>query len=115
VHCILPILDVSGAHPMAHLSLIYRSSIAQLGSSWLFFFRLFLSISLVAHLSLIYRSAIAQLGSSWPLFFRLFLSLSLVAHLSLIYRSAIAHLRGHRLVGVLPYQALTAFCRALCR
>ena len=55
VHHILPILDVSGAHPMALLSLIYRSSIAQLGSSWLFFFRLFLSISLG-------RSSIAQLS-----------------------------------------------------
>jgi hypothetical protein len=37
VHRILPILDVSGAHPMALLSLIYCSSIA--------------------HLSLIYRSS----------------------------------------------------------
>ena len=68
VHRILPILDVSGAHPLALLSLIKRSSnayqtlikrlsIAQLGSSWLFFFRLLLSISLgrssIAHLSLI--------------------------------------------------------------
>jgi hypothetical protein len=84
VRRILPILDVSGAHPMALLSLIYRSSIAQLGSLWLFFFWLFLSISI---------------GSSS------------IAHLSLIYRSS----AGHRLVGSLPYPALMAFCRALCR
>ena len=103
VHRILPILDVSGAHPMAHQWLFYRSSIAhqtlikrssiaQLGPSWLFFFRLFLFISLgrssIAHLSLIYSSSIAQLGSSWLFFFRLFLSISLgsssIAQLSLI-------------------------------
>ena len=109
VHRILPILDVSGAHPMALLSLIYRSSIAQLGSSWLFFFRLFLSISLcrssIAHLSLIYRSSIAQLGSSWPFFFRLFFSISLgrssIAHLSLSYRSSAGP--TPRRLAALPY------------
>jgi hypothetical protein len=71
VHRILLILDVSGAHPIALLSLFYRSSlinrssIAQLGPSWLSFLLLFLSISLgsssIAHLSLIYRSAVALL------------------------------------------------------
>jgi hypothetical protein len=84
----------SDGSSMAHLSLIYRSSVAQLGSSWLFFFRLFLSISLGLF------------------FFRLFLSISLGRSSWLIYRSAIAHLRGHRLVGVLPYSALTAFGRS---
>jgi hypothetical protein len=68
VHRILPTLDVSDAHPLALLSLFKRSSnayqtlfkrssIALLGSSWLFFFRLLLSIPLgrssIAHLSLI--------------------------------------------------------------
>jgi hypothetical protein len=63
VHSILLILDVSGAHPIALLSLIKRSSNALQSlikrSSRLFFFRLFLSISLgrlsIAHLSLSYR------------------------------------------------------------
>ena len=65
VHSILLILDVSCAHPMALLSLFYRSSIA--------------------HLSLIYRSA--------GLFVALLLS-ALLIHLprALIYRSSIAHL-----------------------
>jgi hypothetical protein len=61
-----------------------------------------------AHQTLIYRSA--------GLFVALLLS-ALPIHLprALIYRSSIAHLRGHRLVGSLPYSALTAFGRALCR
>jgi hypothetical protein len=43
------------------LSLIYRSSIAHLGCSWLFFFLLFLSTSLGRSSWLIYRSSIAHL------------------------------------------------------
>jgi hypothetical protein len=50
---------------IAHQTLIKRSSISQPGPSLLFFFPLFLSISLgrssIAHLSLIYRSAISLL------------------------------------------------------
>jgi hypothetical protein len=66
VHSILLILDVSGAHPIARLSLFYRSSNAHQTLSWaLCGSSLFLSISLgrssIAHLSLIYRSSISLL------------------------------------------------------
>jgi hypothetical protein len=66
VHNILLILDVSGAHPIALLSLIKRSS--------------------NAHQTLIYRSA----GPFLALLLSALLSISLgrssIAHLSLIYR-----------------------------
>jgi hypothetical protein len=66
VHRILLILDVSGADPMAHLSLIYSSSIAHLSLSWALrgsslFFSISLGRSSIAHLLLIYRSAFALL------------------------------------------------------
>jgi hypothetical protein len=74
VHSILLILDVSCAHPMALLSLFYRSSIA--------------------HLSLIYRSAglfVALLLSALLIHLpRALIYRSSIAHLSLIYRSSIA-------------------------
>jgi hypothetical protein len=64
VHSILLILDVSGAHPIASLSLFYRSSNAHQTLGWaLCGSLLFLSISLgrssIAHLSLIFRSSIS--------------------------------------------------------
>jgi hypothetical protein len=66
VHRILPILDMSGAHPLALLSLIKRSSIAHLSliyrSAGLFVALLLLALLIHLPRALIYRSSIAQLS-----------------------------------------------------
>jgi hypothetical protein len=110
VHRILPILDVSGAHPLAPLSLIKRSS-----NSHQTLIKRSSIAHPMAHQWLFYRSSIAHLGSSWLFFFWLFLSISLGRSSWLIYRSAIAHLRGHSLVGMQPLSStdslrLVALC-----
>jgi hypothetical protein len=92
VHRILPTLDVSGAHPLALLSLFKRSSNA---------YQTLIKRLSNAPQTLFYRSAglfVALLLSAPPIH----------PPRALIYRLSIAHLRGHRLAGSLPYSALTA-------